>query len=134
MRLSILAVATSLMAAPALAGGPTQDQIADAVTFGGVAALAPMCGLRDEAWSADLRRSQIKTATGTNQHDDSGLAAAQGSDLVIGALSYAETEALEDFAEAPASVTCIPLSHDRRLSKADEMVRRFRREGSLPGS
>lgn len=134
MRLSVMASAALLIAAPALAAGPSQDQMADAVAFGGVAALAPMCGLRDEAWAADLRRSQIETATGTSRHDDAGLAAAPGSNLVVGALSYAEAEALEDFAEAPASVTCEPLSRDRRLAHADEMVRRFRLEAGAPGS
>ena len=134
MRLSVIAFAALLIAAPALAAGPSQDQMADAVAYGGVAALAPMCGLRDEAWAADLRRSQIETATGTFRHDDAGLAAAPGSNLVVGALSYAETEALEDFAEAPASVTCGPLSRDGRLAHADEMVRRFRLEAGAPGS
>jgi hypothetical protein len=134
MRLCYLAAAATLAAIPAWANGPSQAQLAEAVEFGRVAALAPFCGVRDEAWSADLRRSEIQTGTATPHHDDSGLAAAPGSQLVIAALSYAETEALEDFAEQPASVTCEKLSHDRRLRQADDLVRRFREQANPPGS
>ena len=125
MRLTIAIALFATAAWPALAeGGPSQDGIAGAVELGGVAALAPMCGLRDEAWSADLRRSAIQSATGAAAFDDGGLKAAPGSDLVIGALSYAETEALEDFAEQAASVTCGKLAP--QLARADALVRRFR--------
>ena len=128
-----LIAALAFGAMPAMAAsGPSQAQIADAVELGGMAALAPMCGLRDEAWSADLRRSTIQTSTGITEHDDPSLAAAPGSNLVVGALSYAETEALEDFAEAPAAATCGPLAHSPVLARADGMVRRFRAQ--LPAS
>ena len=125
--------AAILFASPAVAApGPSQAQIADSVELGGLAALAPMCGLRDQEWSADLRRRTIQTATGITAHDDPALAAAPGSDLVVGALSYAETEALEDFAESPPDVTCAPLRNSAVLSRADEMVRQFRAQA--PGS
>ncbi len=110
------------------AAQPSQDAIADTVEIGGMAALAPVCGLRDEAWSADLRRSTIQAATGTAGHDDAALKAAPGSGVVIGALSYAEDEALEAFAGKPAGVTCGPLSSSPVLARADAMVRRFRAE------
>ena len=91
-------LATLLLAATLHAGtapvlqvqsGPSPEALGDSVELGGLAALAPLCGLRDEAWSADLRRSAIQTATGTRRHDDAALKAAPGSNQVIGALSYA---------------------------------------------
>lgn len=132
-RLQAAVLALCCAAVPALAAAPDEDQLADAVEYGGLAALAPMCGLRDEAWSADLRRSQIQAGTGTLRHDDAGLAAAPGSNLIVGALSYAETEALEDFAENPAAVTCEPLRRSPVLRRADDLVRRFR-TAAAPGS
>ena len=111
---------------------PSQDQLDDTVRLGGLAALAPICGVRDEEWAADLRRAAIQSATGTMVHDDPGLMAAPGSDLAAGALSYAEAEALESFAEAPAPVTCAPLAHDPALDRADGLVRGFRAQA--PGS
>ena len=112
--------------APDAAAGPTEDQLAEAVRLGGLATLAPVCGLRDERWSADLRRSVIQSATGSRAHGDRDLSAAAGSNLVVGALSFAEAEALESFAEAPATVTCGPLLGDPGLGLADGMVERFR--------
>ena len=119
---AIVALAMPAWADP----GPSQAQLGDIVAIGGVAALAPLCGLRDEAWSADLRRSTIKAATGTAEHDDPALKAAPGSNLVIGALSFAEAEALEDLAQAPQAVTCGPLATNPVLMRADAMVRHFR--------
>lgn len=121
-----LVLVAAVFAVPAMAAtGPSQEQLAHAVELGGVAALAPLCGLRDDGWSSDLRRSTIQDGTGTAAHDDSALKAAPGSNLVIGALSYAETEATEDFAETP-SATCSAVASSAVLSRADEMVRRFR--------
>ena len=131
-RIRGLTLALALLAPAAHAAGPSQSQLADSVELGGLAALAPMCGLRDEAWSADLRRSTIQGATATTAHDDRSLEAAPGSNLVVGALSYAETEALEDFAESPPDVTCGPLAKSPVLPRADEMVRQFRAQS--PGS
>ncbi len=112
--------------APEAAAGPTQDQLDEAVRLGGLAAVAPICGLRDERWAADLRRSAIQSGTGSRAHGDGDLSAAAGSNLVIGALSFAEAEALESFAEAPAMATCGPLRGDPELGVADRMVERFR--------
>ena len=130
--LAILLLAATLHSGTApilrVGSGPSPDALGQSVEIGGLAALAPLCGLRDEAWSADLRRSTIQTATGTRGHDDAALKAAPGSDQVIGALSYAETEALEDFAGKPAEATCGPLASNPILPRADAMVHRFREE------
>ena len=113
-----------LCASPAMA----QDQAAldRAVNLGTLAALAPLCGLREEAWAFDLRRATILDATRTTDPDDAALERAPGSQRVIGAMSYAETEALEDFAEAPAPATCGPLARNPDLVRADAIVRAFR--------
>jgi hypothetical protein len=84
--------------------------------------------LRDAAWAADLRRAAIQAATRSHAHDDPGLQAAPGSDMAIGALSFADAEALESFAEAPAQETCGPLAHSTGLDQADGMVRGFRQQ------
>ena len=43
---------------------PSQAALDDAVRLGTVATLAPLCGMRDEAWSFDLRRAAVMDATG----------------------------------------------------------------------
>ncbi len=120
------------LAGPAVAE-PSEDQLDDAVRLGGLAALAPICGLRDTAWADDLRRAAIQAATAARAHDDAGLMAAPGSNLAVSALSFAEAEALESFAEAPAVATCGPLGGDPALDRADGLVRRFRQQVA-PGS
>ena len=107
---------------------PSEAQLADTVQIGTVAALAAVCGLRDESWAADLRRAAIQSATGSHAHDDSGLHGAPGSALAIGALSFADAEALESFAEAPPAETCGPLAHSKGLEQADGLVRLFREQ------
>ena len=99
--------------APAWAQTSTEQNLADAATFGAVATLAPMCGLRDEAWSADLRRAATTGAT-----DDARLSAAVG---------YGDMEALEDFAADTPEVTCGSLRSNPALDKADKAVDTFRR-------
>lgn len=131
----LCAAAQAQPAVPA-AGAPSEDQLADAVQLGAVAALAPLCGLRDEAWAADLRRAAIQYATRSKDHDDPDLKGAPGSNLAIGALSFAEAEALESFAEAPAAQSCEPLARNPDLRRADAMVRDFRMQADslAPGS
>jgi hypothetical protein len=114
-----LAVAAGSVAAAPLDG---------AVQMGTVASLASVCGLRDESWAADLRRATIQSATGSHAHDDAGLHQAPGSDQAVGALGYADHEALESFAEAPPDATCGPLAHSKDLEQADRMVRAFREQ------
>ncbi|MBV8095960.1 MAG: hypothetical protein JO110_22565 [Acetobacteraceae bacterium] len=109
---------------PAL--GPSESQLADAVRLGTVATLAPLCGLRDEPWAEDLRRATVQSATGAKAYDDPALKAAPGSNLAIGALSFAEMEALEDFAEPSGASSCGRLAADPELARADDIVRAFR--------
>ena len=90
-----------------------------------MATLAPLCGMRDEAWSFDLRRAALMDATLASQADDETLRRTPGRDLAAAALSHAEAEALEAFAEAPASNTCGPLADDPELVRADRIVQTF---------
>lgn len=110
----------------ACAAEPDQQALDEAVRLGTVAALAPLCGLREEAWAFDLRRAAILEATRTGRPEDQALEQAPGSGLVIGALSFAEAEALEDFAEGTPAKTCGPLRGSPGLARADEVVRSFR--------
>ena len=121
-----LSLALALMS-PALAQtGPSQAALDDAVQLGTVATLAPLCGLRDESWAFDLRRAAILEATRAPTPDDPALRSAPGSDLAIGALSFADAEALESFAEASPTATCDPLRGDPELARADGVVQAFR--------
>ena len=106
--------------------GPSEATLDDAVRLGTVATLAPLCGMRDETWSFDLRRATVMETTHTRQPDDEALQRAPGRDLAVAALSHAEAEALEAFAEAPAAETCGPLAQDPELARADQIVRAFR--------
>ena len=117
-----------LLALPATAGAvePSQDSLDEAVRLGTVAALAPLCGLREEAWAFDLRRAAILEATRTDRPEDPALKHTPGSELVVGALSFAEAEALEDFAEGTPDKTCGPLRGSADLARADGLVERFR--------
>jgi hypothetical protein len=128
----LCAAAARAQPAARTAAGPSEDQLADAVQLGTVATLAPLCGLRDEGWAADLRRAAIQSATRSKAHDDLGLKAAPGSDLATGALSFAETEALESFAEAPATATCEPLARNPGLRRADALVQDYRMQVASP--
>lgn len=116
--------------------GPSQAAIEDAVRLGTVATLAPLCGMRDEAWSFDLRRAAVMDATRAPQADDETLRRIPGRDLAVAALSHAEAEALEAFAESPASNTCDPLAGDPELLRADRIVQAFRllKAAARPGT
>ena len=118
------------------ASGPSQAALDDAVRLGTVATLAPLCGMRDEAWSFDLRRAAVMDATRAQQPDDETLRHVPGQDLATTALSHAEAEALEAFAETPAPNTCGPLAHDPELARADGIVQTFRmlKAAAKPGS
>lgn len=114
-------------AAVAQTKAPAGQSIADAATFGAVATLAPLCGLRDEAWSFDLRRAAMQPATGSITTDDAGLSLAPGSNQVAAALGYGDMEALEDFAADTPAVTCASLRENPALGRADAAVDAFRR-------
>ena len=92
--------------------------------------------MRDEAWSFDLRRATLMDATRAPQPDDETLRRVPRRDLAMAALSHAEAEALEAFAEAPASSTCGPLARDPELVRADRIVQAFRslKAAAKPGS
>ncbi len=106
--------------------GPSQAAIEDAVRLGTVATLAPLCGMRDEAWSFDLRRATLMDVTHAPQADDETLRGVPGRDLAVAAMSHAEAEALEAFAETPTSNTCGSLADDPELGRADRIVQAFR--------
>lgn len=128
MTLGRLAVVIGVvaMAVPADAQEVTAAALDEAVRLGTVATLAPLCGLREEAWSFDLRRAAILDATRSADPEDGALSAAPGGKLVTGALSFAEAEALEDFAEASPSATCPKLAGSQDLQRADALVAQFR--------
>jgi hypothetical protein len=121
-------VVPTIVALTSVAGAqPSGQGLAEATTFGAVATLAPLCGLRDESWSADLRRAATQTATGTAATDDTGLSHAPGNGQVAAALGYGDMEALEDFAAATPEVTCASLRDNPALRRADAAVKAFRR-------
>ncbi len=91
-----------------------------------------LCGIREENWAFDLRRAAIQSATRTPRYDDPGIKGAPGSDLAVSALSFAEAEALESFAEAAPTETCEPLTQHPELARADRMVREFRAHRTQP--
>jgi hypothetical protein len=106
------------------------DRIDDTVRLGRVMVIAPLCGLRDGAWAADLRRGALQQATQSPATDDAGLKAAPNAGLAEGALGYAESEALEDFAAAPPDATCLKLPDSAELAEADRVVEDWRRRAS----
>ena len=109
-------IAAAQAQAPARAQTPAGQAVAQAATFGAMATLAPLCGLRDEAWSTDLRRAALQ---------DTPRPAAR--DQVSAALGYGDMEALEDFAADKSEATCSALSHNPALGRADDAVETFRR-------
>ena len=125
-----LALAPACLAPTCLAqpaSGPSEPQLADAAELGRLATLAPLCGLRDDHWRADLRRAAMQSATGTAAHDDKALRTVPGSQLALNALSYGEDETLENFAAGPDG-QCERLASDPGLPRADAMVAAFRKQ------
>ena len=112
-----------VLAAPSLAGAQTQEQLDKAVRFGAIATTTPLCGLRDQGWAVDLRRAELQ-AIGAGSGTDP--ARRRLRDRAGAALSYAEDEALESFAEAAPEATCTRLAHNPDLADADKMVAAFR--------
>lgn len=117
------------------AAAHAQAPASELLRWGTLATLAPLCGVRDETWAFDLRRAELQSATGSKRFDDPALRSAPGSNEAVAALSYAEAEALEDFAESSPERTCLPLANGPDLGRGDEIVRRFRTQlGPKPGS
>ena len=106
--LAMLATTSAL----AQSAGSSPQAVADASTFGAVAAQSSLCGLRDESWVEDLRR-----ATQDLPADQDHLSAAMG---------YGDMEATEDFATDSPEVVCRALSANPALARADRMVAAFR--------
>lgn len=131
---------TALMAALLALNAPAHAQpagqaVADAATFGAVAALAPLCNLHDETWAADLRRAARQRASGSTETDDTSLTTQPGAGQLSAALGYGEMEALEDLAVETPEVTCKALAGNPALGKAEDAVRAFRslRDGKPVG-
>jgi hypothetical protein len=124
MARAVLIIWLMLPAWTAFAQMPTQAQLNNAVRFGAIAAIGPICGLRDGAWAVDLRRAEMH-AMAVQPADR------QRADRAGAALSYAEDEALEDFAEAP-SQTCATLARNPDLARADQMVAALRAGADQP--
>ena len=120
----------SVLLWPALAmaqsPGPTEQQLDKAVRFGAIATIGPLCGLRDAQWATDLRRSALQAMGAQTGGGEADPARQKLADRAGAALSYAEDEALEDFAEAAPEATCRPLAHNPDLIQADRMVAAFR--------
>lgn len=98
----------------------------DLERFGRIATLAPLCAVRDEAWSFDLRRAELQSATGSARFDDDALRAAPNSEQAVAALSSADHTAIEEFAEDSPARTCEAVRADADLRRGDEIVRAFR--------
>ena len=127
-----LGAALVMLAAQAWAQAPGGTD--DLVRLGGVATLAPLCGMRAQDWAFDLRRAELQSATGTKRFDDEALRAAPGRAQVELALGYAEMEAEEDFAGSPLAA-CGKLAGNPDLARADDVVNAFRAQrAAQPGS
>ncbi len=120
------------LAQPADQGLPAQEQLNASRTFGALAAVSPLCGLRDMAWAADLWRAELQATAGSARAGETDPARQRLADRAGAALSYGEDEALEAFAEAPPEVTCGPLVHDPNLKRADDLVAAFREGTNRP--
>jgi len=113
MRIMLAAIAL-LWTLDAAAGTPKADPqaVADASTFGAVAAQSSLCGLRDETWAEDLRKAtQMLPAD---------------RDHLVAALGYGDMEANEDFAADTPAVACPALQANPALARADAMVAAYR--------
>jgi hypothetical protein len=100
--------------------------------YGAIATLAPLCALRDQDWGEDLRQAMVQEATGADVHDADDLRQAPGQQLAVAALGYADTEALEDFAEDTPGRTCDTLRANPDLRRADDHVRAWRQRIGRP--
>lgn len=116
------------VAQPVATAAPSQAQLDRAVRFGTIATTGPLCGLRDPRWGADLRSAELQAM---DAPPAPAAEARRRADMAGAALSYAEDEALEDFADGPPAATCGPLAHNPDLARADAMVDAWRR-GTRP--
>ena len=124
MRTPGLAVLALLLQAQAPAN--IEPSLADAARFGAIATLAPLCNLRDNAWSGDLRQALIQSTTGADAYNESDLRAAHGQQRAIAALGAADLEATERLAEETPARACESLRANPDLTDADDRVRAWR--------
>lgn len=124
--------ALDLLLIATIGAAATPARADDVERFGRLATLAPLCTVRSETWSFDLRRAELQSATGSARFDDAALEAAPGSRQVVAALSSAEHTALEEFAENSPSRSCEAVRADPDLHRADEVVRAFRAQREHP--
>ena len=103
-----------------------------AVRLGAIATTGPLCGLRDPRWGADLRSAELQAMGAPPVPATAAPEDRHRADVAGAALSYAEDEALEDFADAPPAATCGPLAQDPELAHADAMVTAWRRGERQP--
>jgi hypothetical protein len=101
----------------ARAADPAGQSVADAATFGAVAAQASLCGLRDEAWATDLRLAA--------RQPPAGAPADPGQ--ITAALGYGDMEAIEELAADTLAAVCPHLAANPALIRADDAVAAFRR-------
>ena len=128
MRIACIFAATVMAGAAHAQSVTTEPELQGAIRSGRLATIAPLCNLRDQAWAEDLRKSAIQDATRSPSPREQALKDAPDSDLVIGALGYAETEALEDFAQTSPEVACKKLARGSDLEAADQRVALYRRD------
>lgn len=123
-----------LLQAAAAQAQPSEPALREVTRFGALATLAPLCGERDETWGEDLRAAMVQRATEADVHDLDSLHAAPGHELAEAAIGYADTEALEDFAEEAPGATCSAVRVNPELPTADAHVRAWRLRTGRVGS
>ena len=101
-----------LLWASTVCAQPVPQAVADAATFGAVAAQSSLCGLRDEAWAEDLRKA-TQQLPADREH-------------LVAALGYGDMEANEDFAADKPEVVCPALQANPALARADALVAAYR--------
>jgi hypothetical protein len=131
MRAPMIALIAALASHAALAEAD-EDRLASIARFGGLAAVAPLCGLRDDGWAVDLRHAAVESATGSAETATPTVEANRAA----AALGYGDMERLEDFAERAPAASCERLRTDPDLARADALVGAFRQRklGAKPGS
>ncbi len=127
-----LLLVAALAVFPALANAQTQRQLDTSVRFGAIATVGPLCGLRDGQWAVDLRRAELQAMGADIGPGPVDPERQRLHDRAGAALSYAEDEALEDFASEAPDATCTPLAKDPDLARADQMVAAYRSGAGQP--
>jgi hypothetical protein len=135
MRVPVLVALLTLAIQTSAAAETTEERLAEVARLGGLAAVVPLCGLRDDGWAVDLRLAAMQSITGRPEPNDSGHAS-RDQNLAAAAVAHGDLEATEDFAERTPAASCEALRTDPALPGADAMVGEFRQRehGVKPGS